>query len=94
MTWSIRVRVESQKLSSHFESSVCKHESMSKHMKFNIFLMFYFCYEMAPNMLLLRSESLSGKHLKLRTVAASNNRDHMPQSLSTYASHYIQSFTS
>jgi len=31
--------------------------------------------------LVLRSESLSGKCAKLHTVAASNNRDHMPWSL-------------
>jgi len=31
--------------------------------------------------ILLRSESPSGKCAKLRTVAASNNRDHAPQSL-------------
>jgi len=31
---------------------------------------------------------------KLRTVAASNNRDHVLQSLYAYASHQVQSFTS
>jgi len=35
MTWSSRVRVESQELSSHFESLVCKLES--SHTKFHIF---------------------------------------------------------
>jgi len=43
---------------------------------------------------LLRSESPSGKCAKLYAVAASNNKDHAPQSLFTYASHYFQSFTS
>jgi len=36
-------------------------------------------YERSPVM--LRSESPSGMFSKLRTVAASNNRDHAPQSL-------------
>ena len=38
-TWSSRVRVESQELSSHFESLVCncKLESMSSHTKFHVF---------------------------------------------------------
>jgi len=36
-SWIGRVRVEPQKLSSHFESLVCKLESMSSHMKFHIF---------------------------------------------------------
>jgi len=31
--------VESQKLSSHFESLVCRLESMSSHMKFYIFML-------------------------------------------------------
>jgi len=44
--------------------------------------------------LLLRSEIPSGICAKLRTVAASNNRVHMPWSLSTYASHHFQSLTS
>jgi len=43
---------------------------------------------------LLRSEIPSGICAKLRTVAASNNRVHMPWSLSAYASRYVQSFTS
>jgi len=34
-----------------------------------------------PRIRLLRSESSSGKCAKLHTVAASNNRDHMPWSL-------------
>ena len=38
MTWSSWVRLESQELSSHFESLVCKFESMSSQMKFHIFL--------------------------------------------------------
>jgi len=42
---------------------------------------------------LLRSESPSGKCAKHHTVAASNNRDHMPWSLFAYASRYVQSFT-
>ena len=41
-------RVESQEPSSHFESLVCKLESMSSHTKFHVFST-YFCYEMAPN---------------------------------------------
>ena len=50
MTWSSRVRVESQELSSHFESLVCKLESMSSHTKFYVFSTTLFCYDMAPNM--------------------------------------------
>jgi len=46
----IRVRVESRELSSHFESLVCKLESMSSHTKFHVFSTF-FCYEMAPDKL-------------------------------------------
>jgi len=38
-------------------------------------------YEMNNICVVLRSESLSGKCAKLHTVAASNNRDHMPWSL-------------
>jgi len=45
-------------------------------------------------MVLLRSESPSGICAKLRTVAASNNRDNAPQSLFAYASHFVQSYTS
>ena len=37
---SSRVRVESQELSSHFESLVCKFESMSSQKKFSMFPMF------------------------------------------------------
>jgi len=44
--------------------------------------------------ILLRSESPGGKCAKLHTVAASNNRDHTPRSLSAYVSHYVQSFRS
>ena len=44
--------------------------------------------------ILLRSEILSGICAKLRTVAASNNRVHMPWLLSAYASRYVQWFTS
>jgi len=44
-------------------------------------------------MVLLRSESPSGKCAKLHTVAASNNRNHMPWSRFAYASRYLQSFT-
>jgi len=58
MTWSSRVRVESQELSSHFESLVCKLESMSSHTKFHIFSTTFFavkwrptCYKMVPYML-------------------------------------------
>jgi len=43
--------------------------------------------------ILLRSESPSLECAKLHTVAASNNRDHMPWSLFASASRYIQSFT-
>jgi len=49
ITWSSRVRGESQELSSHFESLVC--ESMSSQMKFHIFSMTFLCYEIASNML-------------------------------------------
>jgi len=42
--WLGRVRVESQKLSSHFQSLVCKLESMSSHMKFHIFSITFLCY--------------------------------------------------
>jgi len=38
------------------------------------------CYRKSP----------SGMCAKLRTVAATNNRVHMPWSLSAYASHYVQ----
>jgi len=51
MTWSSRVRAESQELLSRFESLVCKIESMSSHMKFHVFSTTFFCYEMASNML-------------------------------------------
>jgi len=44
--------------------------------------------------ILLRSEIPSGMSAKLRTVAASNNRVHMPWSLSAYAGRYVLSFTS
>jgi len=43
--------VESQKLSSQFESLVCKLESMSNQMKFHIFSMTFLSYEMAPGKL-------------------------------------------
>jgi len=43
---------------------------------------------------LLRSEIPSGICVKLRTVAASNNRVHMPWSLFAYAGRYVQSLTS
>jgi len=56
MTWSSRVRVESQELSSHFESLVCKLESMLSQMKFHIFSITFYamkwpptCYKMAPD---------------------------------------------
>jgi len=42
MTWSSRVRVESQNLSSHFESLVCQPESMSSQMKLNIVIIIFF----------------------------------------------------
>jgi len=38
MTWSSRVRVESQEWSSHFESYVYNLESMSSHTNFKLFL--------------------------------------------------------
>ena len=41
-----------------------------------------------------RSEIPSGMCAKLRTVVASNNRDHAPQSFFAYACRYVQSFTS
>jgi len=44
--------------------------------------------------ILLRSEIPSGMCAKLHTVAASNNRVHMPWSLSANAGRYVQSFTS
>jgi len=44
-------------------------------------------------MVLMRSESPSGMCAKLRTVAASSNRDDAPQSLSAYLSHQVQSST-
>jgi len=37
MTWPSRVRVKSQELSSHFESLICKLESMSSHTKLHVF---------------------------------------------------------
>ena len=36
-SWLTRVRIESQELSSHFESLVCMLESMSSHIKFQFF---------------------------------------------------------
>jgi len=51
MTCSSRAREESQELSSHLESWVCKLEPMSSQMKLNIFPVSFFCYELAPNML-------------------------------------------
>ena len=58
MTWSSRVRVKSQELSSHFESLVCKLESMPSHTKFHVFLQHFFgmkwrliSSKMVPNML-------------------------------------------
>ena len=44
--------------------------------------------------ILLRSEIPRGICAKLRTVAASNNRAHMPWSLFAYACRYVQSLTS
>jgi len=44
-------RVESRELSSHFESLVCKLESMSSHTNFHVFSMTFFYYEMAPDQL-------------------------------------------
>jgi len=48
MTWSSQV--ESQELSSHFESLVCKLESMPSHTKFHVFSTTLFRHKMAPNM--------------------------------------------
>jgi len=48
MTWSSQSRVT--RTVSHFESMVCKLESMSSHMKFHVFPTTFFCYQMAPNM--------------------------------------------
>jgi len=42
MTWSSRVRVESRELSSHFESLVCKLQSISSHTKFHVFSTTFF----------------------------------------------------
>ena len=42
---------------------------------------------------LLLLENPSDMCAKRHTMAASNNRDHMPWSLFVYASHYVQSFT-
>ena len=57
-SWLGRVRVESQELSSHFESLVCKLESMSSHTKIHIFSTTFVamkwcptCYKMAPDKL-------------------------------------------
>jgi len=58
MTWSSQSRVtrivQSQELSSHFDSLVCKLESMSSHTKFHVFSTTFFamkyyptCYKMA-----------------------------------------------
>jgi len=43
-----RVRVESEELSSHFESLVCKLESMSSHTNFHIFLRHFFAVKWHP----------------------------------------------
>ena len=45
-------------------------------------------------LVVLRSDIPSGICAKLRTVGASNNRVHMTWSLSSHASHQVQSFTS
>jgi len=42
---------------------------------------------------LLQSKSTSGTHTKLHTVAASNNRDHMPWSHFAHHGNHIQLFT-
>ena len=44
-------RVESRELSSHFESLVCKLESMWSHTKFHVFSTTFFYYQMAPDKL-------------------------------------------
>jgi len=54
--WLGRVRVKSRELSSHFESLLCKLESMSSHTKFQVFSTAFSCYEMVPN----RNEHGSG----------------------------------
>jgi len=46
------------------------------------------------HLIVLRSESPSGKWAKLHTVAASSNRDHMPWSLFAYASCYVHMLVS
>jgi len=43
--------------------------------------------------LVLRLKIPSGMCAKLRTLAASNNRDHAPQSLFAYTGRYVESFT-
>ena len=83
-------RVESQG-SSHFESLVCRARFNVESTDFSHFFYDFFMlwngvkhainwrpirYKMVPNMLLLQSEIPSGICAKLRTVAASNNRDH------------------
>jgi len=50
-TWSRRVRAKLQELTSHFKSLICKLVSMSSQMKFHIYSMTSFCYEMVLNML-------------------------------------------
>jgi len=41
MAWLSRVSSESKKLSTHFESLVCKLESLSSQVKFHIFPVFF-----------------------------------------------------
>jgi len=48
MTWSSRVRVESQGVSSHFEWLFSTFESMSSQMKFNIFPVSFFTTKWRP----------------------------------------------
>jgi len=55
---------------------------------FRIRLFSLFCQSAPLFNLLLRSESPRGKCAKLRTVAASNNRNHTPRSLTFACSHH------
>jgi len=51
MTWSSRVRIESQELSSRFEYLVCNLESIRSHTKFHGFSTTCFCCEIVPDKL-------------------------------------------
>jgi len=54
MTWLSRVRIESQKLSSHFGHWFASSSQYRVILNFTFFLLHFLCYEMAPNIIKLR----------------------------------------